>query len=84
MGLPHTIIGLLNRANVTGNERQELEHRIYSILHNAYEKGRKAGEEEGYEKGLDDAFEVARDQSELIDEAIDHREAKKPDWAEGT
>jgi flagellar biosynthesis/type III secretory pathway protein FliH len=77
MALPHTFLELIDRAGITGNEKQEYARRIHVILHNVYEKGRKVGFDEGYEKGMDDTFEVARDQSELIDEA------KKLDWAEG-
>ena len=84
MALPHTMVELLNRAKVTGNERQMFERRLHAILHNAYEKGYKLGHETGYELGMDETFEVARDQSELIDEAIERREAEKLDWAEGT
>ena len=62
MALPHTIVELMDRAKIVGNERQQMEHRVHSILHNAYEKGRKIGIEEGYGKGLDDAFELARDE----------------------
>lgn len=67
MALPHTLVELLNRAKVTGNERQEYERKIYNILRKVHEKGHKAGYEEGYGLGIDDAFEVAREGSELID-----------------
>ena len=67
MGLPHAIVELMDRAKIVGNERQQMEHRIHSILHNAYEKGRQIGIEEGYEKGLDDAFELAQDEPNLLD-----------------
>lgn len=89
MGLPHTIVELMNRASLKDYEREEYTRKIYSLLHKIHEKGRKEGYEAGYELGLDDAFEVVRDQSELIsepisdDETIDRLEAKKLDWAEG-
>jgi len=82
MALPHTLVDLLNRAKVAGNERQEYERRIQSIFHKVYEKGRKVGYEAGYSLGLDDAFEVAREQSELIDEP-GSTNGEGNDWAEG-
>ncbi len=67
MALPHTVIELLDRANVTGNERLMYEQRFIGIFQRIRDKAYRDGKEVGFSEGMDACFDVTVAEEEIDD-----------------
>ena len=68
MALPHTIIELLDKAKLVGNDRVVYEERIFSILQKIRDKAYNEGKAAGIAEGMDTCFDLmAVEESEKDD-----------------
>ncbi len=58
MALPHTIVELLDRANLTEGERTMYKGRIYAVFQKIRDKSYEEGRQAGISEGMDVCFDL--------------------------